>query len=107
MTQSKREPFATYRPYSRGLMADGFVDGKQYAYLSVAEAKRQTQAINAAFEVRVKESVREAVEEFKARALEIAIKNGIRRIDDRRVPAEGGRDIYNEIRALPTEPEGK
>ena len=61
MTKSKREPFATYRPYSRGLMADGFVDGKQYAYLSVAEAKHQIQTINAAFNARVDEEVKVAL----------------------------------------------
>lgn len=102
-----REPFATYRTYPRGLMADGFVDGKQYAYLSVTQAKHQIPIINDAHEARVKEAVKKAVEEFRERVVKVVIKNVTRRIDDRRVPAKIGQDIYEEIWALPAEPEGE
>lgn len=167
MTQSKREPFAkaTKHPtLDTWLVADAAGNNLCWADDSQAweqwDAESRANSINAAFNARVDEEVKKAVEEieavwsarlaqseafcvslaeggemakailedgfpivhlrnfvdkekvkaveeFKARALEIAIKNGIRRIDDRRVPAEVGRDIYNEIRALPTELEGK
>ena len=102
MTKSKREPFATYRPYSRGLMADGFVDGKQYAYLSVAEAKHQIQTINAAFNARVDEEVRKAVEKFRERA-EIVVRQEC----GGKCGGDRGCEISRKIMEIPTEPEVK
>ena len=92
-----REPFATYRPYANGLMADGFVDGKQYAYLSVAEAKHQIQTINAAFNARVDAEARKSVEAFREKAKKALV-------DYYGIEKYGPIDIISN---LPTEPEEK
>lgn len=69
--------------------------------------KSKVEIINSAHEARVKEAVREAVEEFKNRVVGVVIKNVTQSIDDRRVPAKVGHDIYEKILALPTEREGQ
>lgn len=105
-----REPFATYRTYPRGLMADGFVDGKQYAYLSVTQAKHQIPIINDAHEARVKEAVREAVEEFRERVVEAIFNQpcGMSMYASSR-EAEAAQEMRDKIQELveklPTEPE--
>lgn len=53
---------ATFRPYPKGMMADAFVDGKQYAYLTVSEANVQCEIINT------------AADAWKSRAIDEATK---------------------------------
>lgn len=107
-----REPFATYRTYPRGLMADGFVDGKQYAYLSVTQAKHQIPIINDAHEARVKEAVREAVEEFREKAVNLMREHPCTAsIYGGGEAARGAKSAADYmaflVESLPTEPEGE
>lgn len=57
---TKPEEFATFKTWAGRLMADVFVGGEQYAYLTVPQAKIQCKIINAAFQKALSEAVREA-----------------------------------------------
>lgn len=102
MTQSKREPFAVI---SYCIEADENAlsvgnqtvagDGKHgFDHVALVDICKR---INAAFNARVDEEVRKAVEEFKSLAMLTA----------RAWYRHSGDDIAEKIDALPTEPEGK
>lgn len=106
---TKREPFAVAR-----LMADGSgyevrLRGNDTAFGCVEAYHLKELAEHAARKINAanSEAVREAVEEFKNRVVGVVIKNVTQSIDDRRVPAKVGHDIYEKILALPTEREGQ
>lgn len=103
---TKREPFAQFEDYHEGYELSGMLLGGVCFIELPMGAPGDIEIVdktNAAHD----KAVREAVEEFRGRVVEVVIKNVTRRIDDSRVPAKVGQDIYEEILSLPTEPEVK
>lgn len=109
MTQSKREPFAkaTKHPtLDTWLVADAAGNNLCWADDSQAweqwDAESRANSINAAFNARVDEEVRKAVEKFRERA-EIVVRQEC----GGKCGGDRGCEISRKIMEIPTEPEVK